>query len=187
MTQETIFKRDDLEFIRCSENNYCITFNIKNNDMILPKIINFDLLKLVYELNPDIYEQTIMNVIDENNAKTVILMKHFFKDLGMAQAYFDLNITKVVDNDDYTMFISSQNYNNEDILPEFIPDEARHFPIININFSFEKLSNHEIKFTCNIELQKQIEKIPQMIENFIGQILYKIFKRVKLFIENVKI
>ena len=145
--------------------------------MILPKIINFDLLKLVYELNPDIYERTIMNVIDENNAKTVILMKHFFKDLGMAQTYFDLNITKVVDNNDYTMFISSRNYDDDDKLPEFIPDEAKHFPIININFSFEKLSNHEIKFTCNIELQQQIQKMSQMIENFIGQILYKILNK----------
>lgn len=187
MTQETIFKRDDLEFIRCSENNYCITFNIKNNDMILSKIINFDLLKLVYDLNPDIYERTTMNIIDENNAKTVILMKYFFKDLGMAQTYFDLNITKVVDNDDCTVFISSRNYDHDDSLPEFIPDEAKHFPIININFSFKKLSNHEINFSCNILLQESKEKIPQIIENFIGQILYKIFKRVKLFIENVKI
>ena len=184
MTQETIFKKDDLEFIRCSENNYCITFNVKNNDMILPKIINFDLLKLVYDLNPDIYERTTMNIIDENNAKTVILMKHFFKDLGKEQSYFSLNITKVVDNDNCTKFISSPN---NDSLPEFIPDEARHFSIININFSFEKLSNHEIKFTCNILLQESKEKMPQIIENFIGQILYKIFKRVKLFIENVKI
>lgn len=184
MTQETILKKDDLEFIRSSENNYCITFKIKNNDIILPKIINFDLLKLVYELNPDIYEQTDMNIIDENNAKTIILMKHFFKDLGKEQSYFSLNIIKVDDNDNCTKFISSPN--NIDRLPEFIPNEAKHFPINGIIFLFEKISNHEIKFTCNMEIKKGI-KIPQMIEKFIGTLLHKIFKRVKLFIENVKI
>ena len=49
----------------------------------------------------------------------------------------------------------------------------------------EVITQHKIQFNFHIILNENLEVI-EFVENLIGKIIYKIFNRVKQFIENVR-
>ena len=60
---------------------------MKNNQFILPAIINFDMVKLIFDLNPDIYEKSILKKNTLENITILSLMKDLYSDLGIPQSY----------------------------------------------------------------------------------------------------
>ena len=64
----TLFDKDGFIFSRPKKNHYSLTFTIENNNILLPKIIDFNLIKLIYDLNPDVYEKVDVEKINENNS-----------------------------------------------------------------------------------------------------------------------
>ena len=87
-----IMKRDGFSFEKLDNKCYYTTFDIKNPNLNLYDIINFDIIKVLYDLNPDIYDLVEIEKINENEANLIIVMKHLFKDLGLPQKYSYLNI-----------------------------------------------------------------------------------------------
>jgi len=67
-----------------------------------------------------------------------------------------------------------------------MPANAELMPIKNMVCECRIITPHQMEFTCNIEFENSIV-IPQVVEKLGGLILYKIFNRVKQFIENVRI
>ena len=60
MDLETVlFNKDNFKFTRVNQNHYIIEFTIENNNIDLSKIIDFNLIKLIYDLNTDIYEMSL--------------------------------------------------------------------------------------------------------------------------------
>ena len=58
MDSETIlFDKDGFKFIRVRKNHYKLSFNMENNNIIISKIIDFNLINLIYDLNQDVYEK----------------------------------------------------------------------------------------------------------------------------------
>jgi hypothetical protein len=155
---------------------------MKNNNIVLPSIIHFDLIKLMYELNPDIYEKVDLQKIDENNAMITILTKHFFEDLGLPQRYAYLRIQKKISNE----AIIFEGETIDTAKPAGIPDNSQILAVKKIITCCEIVTNHHIKFTHNIYFDEAIN-IPPFVEKMIGTIVNKIFKRIKQFIENITI
>jgi hypothetical protein len=87
-----LLDKDGIKLEKQSDGCYYTTFEIINKKLNLVDIINFDLLNLVCELNPDIFESISIDKINEEEANVIIVMKHLFKDLGMPQKYLCLNI-----------------------------------------------------------------------------------------------
>lgn len=182
MNEQTIlFSKEGFEFTKLSKNKYSLEFRMQNDKIDLPRIINFPLIKLIYDLNNDIYEKADLNMLNENEATLTLLMKNLFQDIGMPQRFSNVHITKTV-NTDNIIFVSKSISKR----PEGMPDEASQLPVKQMVCKCDITDPHDISFRYSVEFE-QFMVVPNVAEKMIGMIIFKIFKRVKQFIENVKL
>ena len=64
----TILNKDGVKFSRIKKNYYTLEFTIENPNLVLSKIIDFSLFKLIQDLNPDIYDKIEIQRINEREA-----------------------------------------------------------------------------------------------------------------------
>ena len=99
---QKIIDKNGLQIIKVNNNNFKILFDVNNVNIILPKIINFEMIQLVYKLNPNIFESVELVNNDENDKNEIIihsLLKDLFGDLGLPQFYSSIIVTKKSDNE----------------------------------------------------------------------------------------
>ena len=182
MTENNIlYSKEGFDFVKMAKNNYSLSFQMENNNIILAKIIDFNLVKLIYDLNTDIYEKVCIQNINDNEAVANILMKHLFEDLGLPQRYSFLHITKII-GENNIKFISKTLKAER---PEDIPIDAELMAINTLVCNCDIITQNKIAFSCNVLFEPTMI-IPPIAEKLIGVILHKIFKRVKQFIENFR-
>ena len=134
------------------------------------------------QLNNDIYiSNTLQKIPESNSAIVILLMKHFFEDMGLPQRYTFMHIEKIVE-EERIRFTSKSILTHR---PEGIPEEAQIMAVKQMNNVCEIVSDHKIIFNFNILFEDYVV-IPPFAEKMITVILNKIFKRVKQFIENVR-
>jgi hypothetical protein len=179
---KTIIFKEGFLFIRNNNNNYSLSFQMENNNIVLSKIIDFNLIKLIYDLNSDIYDKINMQIINENEAIINALMKNLFEDLGLPQRFTHLRIKKTIENE--RIIFESQSIVGEK--PPNMPINSELMPIKNLICLCDIITPHKIEFKYNILFENTMV-IPSSIEKIIGMILFKILNRVKQFIENVRI
>lgn len=180
-SNHVLFTKEGFHFIKNEKNNYQLTFELKNNHIILPNIIDFNLVKLIYDLNGDIYENVVLNKINEDEAIMTMLIKHLFEDLGLPQRFSHIHIQKHIETDKITFVSESINER-----PPNMPPEAEQAPIQNMICTCHIITPHHIQFKCEIIFGNNMS-IPPFAEKMVGLIIFKIFNRVKQFIENVRI
>ena len=177
-----LFNKDGFKFVCIKKNNYNLTFGMTNHNIMLPKIVDFSLIKLIYDLNPDVYENVQIEQLNEHEAFSTMLMKHLFEDLGLPQRYSFAHITKTVNEKQLTFVTQSINTHR----PKGIPEDAELMAIENMEIICDVVSPHVLNFNINIKFDQSMN-VPSFVEKIIGVILNKVFKRVKQFIENVAV
>jgi sucrose-6-phosphate hydrolase SacC (GH32 family) len=175
-----LFNKDGFIFKKIGLTQYSTTFEIHNTKIDLTKIINFDLFKLIYSLNTDIYEYFNLDIINDTEAVATLLMKHFFEDLGLPQRYAFLHM-KRTDTEQSVMFQSQSLVSHK---PDAIPDEAVLVSFTSMDSICKFINPHHIIFTHNIYFDS-LQNVPPFAEKIIGIIINKIFKRVKQFVDNI--
>jgi hypothetical protein len=175
-----LYSKEGFIFTKIENNNYTLLFDIENNKIIIPKIIDFNLFKLIYQLNSDIYEQNNIDIINENEAISYLLMKNLFEDLGLPQRFSYIHVKKFIENDKIS-FISHSIKEN---FPIGVPIDSKLLPIKKMICECLIITQHKIQFSCNVTFDDDMN-VPPFAEKIVGLILFKIFKRVKQFIENV--
>ena len=136
----------------------------------------------MYDLNPDVYEQTNIEIISDNQAKITLLLKHFFEDLGMPQRYSYVHMTKHIERTNITFITKSITTEK----PQSMPIDSELMPIQDLVASFDIVTPHMTSVTFDILFNKRFNT-PVFAEKIIAQILFKVFTRVKQFIENIAI
>ena len=179
---EILLNKEGVQFSRVQTKHYRLTFSMENPNIILANIIDFNLIKLIYDLNVDIYEKVILNKISDNEAIVTILIKHFFEDVGLPQRFSFLHIKKFVE-ESRIIFVSQSIRSHK---PEGMPEEAELMAINDLTSVCDIITPHKINFSFNI-IFDPIMNIPPFAEKVVGLIIFKIFKRVKQFIENVRL
>jgi len=179
---EVLLNKEGLQFSRVQAKHYKLTFSMENPNIILSDIIDFNLIKLIYDLNVDIYEKVILDKLNDNEAIATILIKHFFEDVGLPQRFSFLHIKKYIE-EKRIIFVSQSIRSHK---PEGMPEEAELMAINDLTSVCDVITPHKINFTFNL-IFDPIMYIPPFAEKVIGLILFKIFKRVKQFIENVRL
>jgi len=180
--QTILFIKEGFVFSRIKKNNYKLEFSIENNYINIPKIIDFNLVKLIYDLNPDIYEKINIQILNEHEAVLAALFKHFCEDLGLPQNYSFLNMRLI--KEETKIVIRSQTiYAHK---PDFIPDNTELMKMDELTSICNIITPHKVLFSFHVTFNP-LENIPVFAEKMVGVILFKIFKRVKQFIENIRI
>ena len=174
--------KNGLEFSKIKKNNYATSFSMTNNNILLEKTMNFDLVDLIYKLNPDIYEYVKLNKINENEAELISVTKHLFKDLGLPQRFIHLKIVRII-NENSIEFHANSIIDNTN--PPNVPDNAKQLPIGLIKTICNVITPHNIEFSQSIQFDDAMMPIPPYIEKMLGNIFKKMFTRVKQFIENI--
>lgn len=183
MDSETVlFDKEGFKFNRVRKNNYSLTFTMENNNIIISKIVDFNLIKLIYDLNPDVYEKVNIEKINDNEIIAILLMKHFFEDLGLPQRFSFIHMTK--HEEDGKIIFTCQSIKSH--RPPNMPEGAELMAIEDLTNICNIITPHKIDFSFNI-IFEQYMNVPPFAEKMVGMILHKIFKRVKQFIENVRL
>jgi len=178
-----LIEKDGMKFTKVDKNKFNLSFSIENKNIHLASIINFDFIKLIYELNPDIYEKVILQKTEEeDNASIILIMKHFFNDLGFPQKYSYINLKKSNQNENI-YFDGRSNFSEK---PAEIPNEVELLPVENLNIECIYVSPHKFNFNFIILFHNSLV-IPSFIEKVIAMIVNKLFNRVKQFVESIKV
>lgn len=178
-----LFNKENFVFKRYGVNKYLLEFDIENKNIYMEKIIDFSLIELIYKLNPDIYLHIDFNKINENEVVAILLMKHFFEDVGLPQRYSFMNIKKTIEKN-RILFKAQTIIQNEK--PEKIPIEAEILNIDNLTCICDLITPHKVKISFDINFNSGFA-IPLFAEKLVGVIIHKIFKRLKQFIEKITI
>jgi hypothetical protein len=175
-----LFNKEGFKFIRSIKNQYRLDFSIENNRIIIANIIDFNLIKLIYDLNPDVYEYVDVKNVSENEAIITLLMKHFFEDLGLPQRFSYINMKRIIEPNKIIFHSKSIR----DHRPQCMPPESELMNMKDLICNCNIVTKHKADFLVNVIFHENMN-IPPFAEKMIGMILFKIFKRVKQFIENV--
>ena len=181
MDSTVLYEKDNMKFTKIHDKKYTLDFSMENKNILLANVVNFDLIKLIYELNGDIYESVELEKTSDNEATVVLVMKHLFEDLGLPQKYSYLHMKKIINNNNEIIFRSQSIYSER---PKNIPKDAELMAMKENIGTCKIISPHKINFSFAVVFEDYV-KIPQFAEKMIGIILNKIFKRVKQFIENI--
>ena len=182
MDSNVLYEKDSMKFTKITDKKYCLEFTMENKNILMTNIVDFSLIKLIYDLNGDIYENVELTKINEDEAVAVLLIKHLFEDLGLPQKYTYFHIEKIVNNNQ--IIFRSKTIHTEK--PPSIPADAELMAMKENIGVCDIISPHKIKFAFTVLFEDYV-KIPQFAEKMVGLILNKIFKRVKQFIENVRV
>jgi hypothetical protein len=177
-----LYTKEGFQLVKNRKHNYSLSFEMNNDNIILANIIDFTLVKLIYDLNSDIYEKVDLQKINDNEVIMTTLIKHLFEELGLPQRFSYVHIKKNIE-DNKIIFVLQSIYSKR---PQGMPLEAEQMSIKNMICMFNILTPHHIRFTCDIIFEDNMN-IPPFAEKLVGLILFKIFNRVKRFIENVRI
>ena len=176
--------KKSLKVIKNKQNDYSILYNVKNNNIYLPKIINFNVIQLVYEINRDFFDDCNIQIINENEAIIYMLIKHFFKELGIVRRYAYLN-AKIIHKDNNFEFQIKTNH-DEPTKNIIIPNDAYLLPLDDMVISFDIIDQHNVNAKHNIHFSSSFE-IPEIVEKLALPLFAKIFTRTKQFIENIQV
>ena len=179
---KVLFEKDGMKFTKITDNKYCMSFSMENQNIILANVIDINLIKLIYDLNPDVYESVLLEKINEDEYNVTLLLKNFFEDLGLPQKYSYLHVKKTISNN--TIIFNSQSIKSD--RPTNIPASAERVAMKENIGLCEIITPHKVNFSFTVIFEDNII-IPSFMEKMIGVILNKIFKRVKQFIENITI
>lgn len=184
-----LYSREGFQFNKIQdkekENQYCLSFQIDNPYIILEKIVDIHLIELLYKLNEDLYEFTNIVKIDENSAIITTLMKNLFEDLGLPQRYSHVKVNRTRKrNDMITFTCETIPHIKRDLLA--IPEHAELVLIQTMQCDCIIIAAHHMKVNCTLTLEHSMQ-FPEMVEKIIGLIMFKIFKRLKQFINNISI
>ena len=138
-------------------------------------------MKLIYDLNPDIYIETQLVKINDEEVNLTCILKHFFEDLGLPQKYSHVHMTKKIENNNI-LFISKSITDSK---PTNVPVDSELLAISEMICTCNIESSHKINFLFDIKFDSKRKLPPLPVIKIVGVILNKIFKRVKQFIENL--
>jgi hypothetical protein len=167
---------------------YNIHFYLENNNIQLDNIIDFHLIKLLYELNQDIYEKIDLKIVNDNEATLLAISKHLFQDLGITQKYTHLKITKTIQDTNKIVFDlqTVKTSQSEDSTMYLIPQKAELLPIEHFIIVCNVINKHKIDITIDFKIDTDTIELPVFVESALCKIFIKMFKRVKQFIENIR-
>jgi hypothetical protein len=184
-SHEVLYNKDGTQIFKLPNNCFRICFFLQNKNIMLNSILNFDLIKLVHDLNKDVCENIETQKLDESNAIVTLLIKNFFEDLGIPQKYSCLQIHKQhFTNDHHNVVFVFSTFTN--YKASWLPEDLELACVDEIRLHCYYTNPHHVNFDCNIRFPNN-HNLPAFVQKMSVMIVHKIINRLKQFIENVQI
>jgi hypothetical protein len=180
---EVIHSKDGIQILKLTDQSFRICFSMENRNIMLNSVLNFDLIKLIYDLNKDICEKVELQKLDESYAIMTLIIKNFFEDLGIPQKFSCLQIHKHVASAQETEFLFSTFTNYK---PSWVSSDIELAYIEKISMKCFCKTPHELEFDCIVQFPMN-QNLPTFVQKMSVMVVQKIINRLKQFIENVKI
>lgn len=173
---KVIYEKNGCSLKRIEEDEYTFQFSLHNRNIRVSKLLDFSLISLIYELNKDIFDFIDIERRGESEAIAVVLLKNVFEEIGLPQRYIHVHIRKQVDGDRTSFLLGSIRTHR----PSMIPKEAEPMEVDN--------------WRCDCEVGLESSKvvlhlhhlfIPSFAQKLVGLLFFKVFDRLKQFIENI--
>lgn len=184
--EKTLLHKNELRIIKNLENEtqkrYTLTFDLENNTIDIEQLININIIKLIYDLNVDLFESITIDKINESEANIFILCKDLLKDIGWGHYYLIFHIQHLIN---VSQFIITP------ILTAPSLQAEKNMEQINLNkciMHYCHINLHKTQFTIDAIFAAPDElTFSTVIERVICNIIYKIFNRVKQFVYTITI
>ena len=174
-----LIDKGSIKLIKKGDNDYNTAFGLENPNINLNTILNNNLIKLIYDLNPDLFEHIQIEKINDYESNIFILLKDLFNDMSLPQYYYYFNVKHFVEENHF--IISSLASVNAFIKKRMEPVELTYCKV-----NYTQLNEHLVHFSIDTVLPSGDNVIASMIEKITCNIIYKIFNRFKQFIYNIK-
>jgi hypothetical protein len=178
-----ILDKDGIQMERIEKNKYSLSFSLHSDRLYLKNLLTFDIIKILYEVNKDIFDDFSMSQSGER-AEVYFLIKHFFSDFGLPQKYMHLNVEKIENEEANTIIFVCQNQ-NPDLYTSVlkIPSKGDQMEIELIHLTCKLTSDHCVEMKQVMFFDNELN-IPSFVEKMAGTLISKTIMRVKQFIEN---
>ena len=180
---EYIINNKDIQ-ISQTENSYNLQYRIINKQFYLNKLINFQFLTIIYELNKSLFDNFKIEIISEDNAVIYILFKWLFKEFDMKQYAVILNINKTAVKNEQICFECSSVSTSVSTGTFIIPENVQLLHVDNYTICFDISDKHNIHVDNTVIFQKKPIILPY-IQKMTAQIISKMIINTKQFIEKM--
>jgi len=183
--KEKIFvNKPKLIISRIKKNHYNIFMTVENRNIFMEKILNFNLIKVIFEVNKNYFESCLL---EENENGTegdlYLLVKPLFKELGVFQRYISLHVTKHENKQNGTIDFVGVSF------PEYGKKnnqckKAMMAPIKEMPISSQIYNAHKMSLTIQIILEDDFE-IPTLLEKIFINLLKDSYLKTIDFLEKI--
>ena len=178
-----ICNKENIILSKSKDDYYTLKLCSKNSNINFRSIINFNIYKILGEVNPKNIESCVMTEQTEYNKATFLFkFKALGLDIGIPKKYMYVETTCNQISDSEIEYASTNLVDTSKITHLIKGYEA-----ITSNFSKLKitlLNNQSIQvdYRFNIDIH---ETLPRFAQNLIGLLMKKMFLNLKIFIENI--
>jgi len=180
LSQKIIIKKPNFLLTRTKKNHYQINFVVENKNIYVKNILNFNFIKLIYEVNKNYFELVNLDLVNTNEANLYLLMKPIMKEIGLLQRFAALKITMTdQSNTVYFKGVPYPEYQSLNQCKNAILAPIKEFTIIcNI------ITPHKFTFTQNIIFDLDFT-IMSIFENIFGTLIKNMYQQTIITIENI--
>ena len=198
---DVVLKRANHSSSDANANTFVIDFEIANSEITLDRFCNFNIFKLLFELNREdaIQDMRISDIDDtdkHDDTKDVLLIfKKKCDDVGIKQKYMRSRLTLSILHNHQTgvenyVFKSADQPNGPENDRFDLPlslSGLEELHDIGTVLCMSLINAHQLRMQFMLSVPISVQKQPSYIENSLALIMKKIFTRLKTFIEAMKL
>ena len=177
MGAKLLIDKGEIKLIKKGDDEYNMVFGLENPTINLNSLINNNLVKLIYDLNMDLFEDIEIEKINDYESTIFILFKDLFNDMSLPHYYYYFNIKHNVEE-------------NHFLISPLASIKKKRMECIELNhcrIHYKVENEHKALFSIDANIPSGDNVIASMVEKIICNIIYKIFNRVKHFVYTINI
>ena len=191
--------KDSVYLSRDKPNNmYLIEFRAHNPKIRIDTLLTFDIYKMMFELNKDLFDSYHIAFPDPNDPSRAEILFIFKSIMGLGERYTHvfteiphlLNSHQIPENESQVIYFNSQNVlkNSPSMLRHLIPKRAEQIDSDNSNIIIHVQPNRQTinfyyKFRLIISKPDDVISLPPFVDKAVSTMMKTIFVRIKQFIE----
>lgn len=174
-----LIDKGEIKLMKSGDEHYKMEFYLENPTINLSSIINNNLIKLIYDLNLDLFEDIKIEKINDYESCIFVLFKDLFNDMGIPQYYYYFNIQHNVAENHFRL--------TPLVYGDALKKCTECVDLQHCIIHYRVINQHQALINIEAILPSEENTLSRMITKIVCNIIYKIFNRVKQFIYSINI